>query len=76
MQGEHSRPSSFFGMIYEDLVPADHLLRQLAAAQNPHSRAQPESLPVWRARRPQREAVHRLLARYGQRVRLVFLSTY
>jgi len=32
MQGEHSSQSSFFGMIYEDLVPADHLLRQLAAA--------------------------------------------
>ena len=32
MQGEHSNQSSFFGMIYEDLIPADHLLRQLAAA--------------------------------------------
>ena len=32
MQGEHSSQSSFFGMIYEDLVPADHLLRKLAAA--------------------------------------------
>ena len=32
MQGEHSNQNSFFGMIYEDLVPKDHLLRQLAAA--------------------------------------------
>ncbi len=32
MQGEHNSQSSFFGMIYEDLVPADHLLRKLAAA--------------------------------------------
>ncbi len=32
MQGEHSKQSSFFGMIYEELIPADHLLRQLAAA--------------------------------------------
>jgi len=32
MQGEHSSQNSFFGMIYEDLVPADHLLRKLAAA--------------------------------------------
>ena len=31
MQGEHSAQGSFFGMIYE-LIPADHLLRQLAAA--------------------------------------------
>jgi len=31
MQGEHSRQNSFFSMIYEDLVPANHLLRQLAA---------------------------------------------
>ncbi len=29
MQGEHSIQSSFFGMIYEDLLPADHLLRKL-----------------------------------------------
>ncbi len=32
MQGEHTRQASFFGMIYEDLIPADHPLRQLAAA--------------------------------------------
>ncbi len=32
MQGEHSKQSSFFGMIYEDLIPADHLLRKLSAA--------------------------------------------
>jgi len=32
MQGEHSSQNSFFGMIYEDLVPADHLLCKLAAA--------------------------------------------
>ncbi len=32
MQGEHSSQNSFFGMIYEELVPADHLLRKLAAA--------------------------------------------
>ena len=32
MQGEHGSPSSFFGMIYEDLIPADHLLRKLAVA--------------------------------------------
>ena len=32
MQGEHSHQSSFFGMIYEDLIPADHLLCQLTAA--------------------------------------------
>ena len=32
MQGEHSSQSSFFGMIYEDLVPADHLLRKLTVA--------------------------------------------
>ena len=31
-QGEHSRQSSFFGLIYEDLIPADHLLRKLSAA--------------------------------------------
>ena len=31
MQGEHSSQNSFFGMIYEELVPADHLLRKLAA---------------------------------------------
>ena len=29
MQGEHSSQNSFFSMIYEDLVPADHLLRKL-----------------------------------------------
>ncbi len=32
MQGEHSSQNSFFGMIYEDLIPADHLLRKLSAA--------------------------------------------
>ena len=34
MQGQHSNQSSFFGMIYEDLIPADHLLCKLAAAVN------------------------------------------
>jgi len=32
MQGQHSKQSSFFGMIYEDLIPQDHLLCQVAAA--------------------------------------------
>ena len=32
MQGEHSNQSSFFGMIYDELIRADHLLRKLAAA--------------------------------------------
>ena len=32
MQGEHSSQGSFFGMSYEDLIPADHLLRKLATA--------------------------------------------
>ncbi len=32
MQGERSSQNSFFGMIYEDLLPADHLLRKLATA--------------------------------------------
>ena len=32
MQGEHSNRNSFFGMIYEDLIPPDHLLHKLAAA--------------------------------------------
>ena len=32
MQGEHSNQSSFLGMIYEDLIPTDHLLCKLAAA--------------------------------------------
>lgn len=32
MQGQHSRQSSFFGLIYERLVPPDHLLRRIAAA--------------------------------------------
>ena len=32
MQGEHSSQSSFFGMIYEDLISPDHLLHKLAAA--------------------------------------------
>jgi len=31
MPGEHSTQSSFFGMIYDELIPADHLLRQIAA---------------------------------------------
>ncbi len=32
MQGEHGSQNSFFGMIYDELVPADHLLRRLASA--------------------------------------------
>jgi len=32
MQGEHSSQNSFFGMNYEELIAADHLLRKLAAA--------------------------------------------
>lgn len=32
MQGQHSSQSSFFGLIYERLVPPDHLLRRIAAA--------------------------------------------
>ena len=32
MQGQHSNQSSFFGMIYQELIPADHLLCKLAAA--------------------------------------------
>ncbi len=32
MQSEHSNQSSFFGMIYEDLIPTDHLLRKLSAS--------------------------------------------
>ena len=32
MQGEHSSQNSFFGMVCEDLIPADHLLRKLSAA--------------------------------------------
>ena len=32
MQGEHSSQSSFFGMIYEELIPADYLLRKLTVA--------------------------------------------
>ena len=32
MQGEHSKQSSFFGMIYEDLIPATHLLCKVTAA--------------------------------------------
>jgi len=31
MQCEHSNQSSFFGVIYEELIPADHLLCKLAA---------------------------------------------
>ncbi len=32
MQGERSSQVSFFGMIYEELIPADHLLRRLSEA--------------------------------------------
>ena len=32
MQGQHSGPSSFCGLLYERLVPPDHLLRRIAAA--------------------------------------------
>jgi len=32
MQGQHSPQSSFFALIYDRLVPADHLLRRIAAA--------------------------------------------
>ena len=32
MQGEHSSQNSLLGMIYEELIPADHLLRKLSAA--------------------------------------------
>jgi len=31
MQGQHSPQSSFFGMIYDELVPPSHLLRRIAA---------------------------------------------
>jgi len=31
MQNEQTRQNSFFGIIYEDLIPADHLLRNLTA---------------------------------------------
>jgi len=31
-QGEDSSQSSFFGMIYGELIPTDHLQRKLAAA--------------------------------------------
>ena len=31
MQGEHSKQSSFFGMISEELILADHLLGRLSA---------------------------------------------
>ena len=31
MQGQHSSQSSFFGMIYDELVPPQHLLRRIAA---------------------------------------------
>ena len=34
MQVEYSNQSSFFSMIYEELLPADHLLCKLAAAVN------------------------------------------
>ncbi len=33
MQGGHSTQSSFFDMIYENLIPPDHLLRRLPTAQ-------------------------------------------
>ena len=32
MQGEHSSQGSFFGIIYEELIRPDHLLRKLPAA--------------------------------------------
>ena len=32
MQGQHSPQGSFFGMIYDELVPPEHLLRRIAAA--------------------------------------------
>jgi len=32
MQGQHSPQGSFFGMIYDELVPAEHLLCRIAAA--------------------------------------------
>ncbi len=32
MHGEHSNQNSFIGMICEDLIPADHLLRKLTLA--------------------------------------------
>ena len=32
MQGEHSNQSSLLGMIYEEPILADHLLRKLLAA--------------------------------------------
>ncbi len=32
MQDQHGNQSSFFGMIYEKLIPTDRLLRKLAAA--------------------------------------------
>ena len=32
MQGQHSSPSSFFGLIGKRLVPPDHLLHRIAAA--------------------------------------------
>jgi len=35
MQGEHSKQSNFFGVIYEELIPANHLLGKLAAAVDP-----------------------------------------
>ena len=31
MQGHHSTQNSFFGMIYAELIPGDHLLRKLSA---------------------------------------------
>ena len=32
MQGEHMKQRSFFGMVYEELIPASHVLCKLAAA--------------------------------------------
>jgi hypothetical protein len=29
MQGQHSTQSGFFGLIYDRVVPADHLLRRV-----------------------------------------------
>ncbi len=31
MQGQHSRQSSYFGMIYAELAAPEHLLRRIAA---------------------------------------------
>jgi len=34
MQDRHSNQSSFFGMIYEESIPAEYLLCKLSAAGN------------------------------------------